>query len=73
MHSSSKLRVSASVLPVAIALLGIAPVMPLLTSPAMAQAASPRDAMITSARRQQITLSIGSDDGALRGAYFRYD
>ncbi len=70
MHSHSKLRVSTGVVPAAMALLGTAPFTPLLTSSVLAQDAGPREAVITSARRQQITLGIGSDDGAQRGAIY---
>lgn len=70
MHLPSKLRVPTGIVPAAIALLGTAPFTPLLTSTVLAQDAGPRDAVITSARRQQITLGIGSDDGAQRGAIY---
>jgi len=70
MHSSSKLRVPKGLVPAAVALLGAAPVTPLLTPPVLAQATSPRDAVITSSRRGEVTLSIGSEFGAQKGAIY---
>lgn len=54
----------------ALVLLASAPTVVLIAPPVLAQSVSPREAAITSARGKQLTLGIGSDDGARKGAIY---
>ncbi len=64
-----KFHIARGTLPALIVLAAAAPPM-LIARPVLAQVGGPREATITASRGKELTLSVGSDDGARPGAVY---